>query len=261
MGLSAASARIFLLTKENNSYELQAQDISEERMVLAKEQEQIANEYSDATSNMIFQSRVTTESTTEQRTMTLGNLALSQSGNVQGTTGSLVAIADGSGTMVAAARLGSDGNVEYFKNEGGSLVATSATDSLISKLDRNGFGTPLQNGVENGAFKIFVQDTSDTANTEATTDRKVKVGGKETFFVQKDVDSLSGSSSRYYTEDDAAAQAKYQTEMTRVTALDTKLENKLNHVETQKKSVEKELESAESVKSSNVDRTFSYFGN
>ena len=79
------------------------------------------------------------------------------------------------------------------------------------------------------------------------------------YFDQKSPESLSEVSSRYYTEDDAAAQAKYNTAMAKVNTLDTRLENKLNQIETQKKAVEQEMESVDSIIQSNIERTFQYF--
>lgn len=129
------------------------------------------------------------------------------------------------------------------------------TEIIIDQLNVPGAGTMFQNGVENGGFQILVQDTSDTANANGA---DITVGNQ--FYVRKSFDALTNGSSRYYTEDDAAAQAKYDTAMAKVNALDTKLENRLNQVETQKKAVEQEMESVDSIIKSNIERTFKYFG-
>ena len=47
--------------------------------------------------------------------------------------------------------------------------------------------------------------------------------------------------------------------MAKVNTLDTRLENKLNQIETQKKAVEQEMESVDSIIQSNIERTFQYF--
>jgi len=315
MGLSATSARIFLLTKENNSYELAAQDVSEERMILAKEQEEIANEYSDATSNMVYQCRVVEDGETQNQTMSLDSLAKSQSAGVDTANGNAVVIADATGKPMVAARYeppsdtATKGKVTYSVNVGGFMVdfnydplsekgsfaQDSPTDAayagpkfskddqtselakkytqIIGQLNTNAQNSILQNGIENNSLQLWVQAPDAEANGKTLSqivttsnvfkknDGTEQVKTENDFFTRKSPDSLSGTSSRYYTEDDAAAQAHYQSEMTRTSALDTKLENKLNHIETQKKACEKELESAESIKSSNVDRTFSYFQN
>ena len=48
-----SQARLLLLTAKNDALELQAQNVEQERLLLAQEQETIAQEYSDKTTNTI----------------------------------------------------------------------------------------------------------------------------------------------------------------------------------------------------------------
>lgn len=388
MGLAASQARLLLLTAKNDALELVAQQIENERLILAQEQELIAQEYTDATSDEIKIVRVNQpDGATTQESLTLESLAKS----LQGKT---IVIADADGTPLISARAthkDGDWDINYdiivdsqfvfenkdiadeieaqksnelaaSKREDVYNVATAKLDkiketrddlkddadkkekydkcvteynnlktaietyeeskqddeaigilsdainsavkgsidadyegykyeesssdtnskyhtldvmdpdeyegdnekykellenarNIIENFNINGAGTTFQNGVENGAYQIWVQDTSDSANVKSTDHI---VGDK--FFTRKTFDAITTGTSRYYTENDAAAQAKYDTAMAKVSALDTKLENRLNQVETQKKAVEQEMESVDSIIKSNIERTFKYFG-
>lgn len=286
MGLAASQARLLLLTAKNDALELSAQKIEQERLMLAQEQETIAQEYSDATSNTIYTCRVVDENgETQQVSMGLDSLAKSQAGSAG--TGASIIIADANGKPVVkatASRVATDDTnlgswqMDYQVEVDGEMVdiddlkGTNDTlykyyKNVIESLNSNGSNSPLQYGIGSGGFQLWVQDTSDTANVDSTdqivSDTKVSDSGKvsvnDDFYVRKAPESLSGVTSRYYTEDDAAAQAKYNTAMAKVNALDTRLENKLNQVETQKKAVEQEMESVDSIVQSNIERTFQYF--
>lgn len=313
MGLAASQARLLLLTAKNDALELQAQKIENERLILAQEQETIAQEYTDKTSNTISTCRVTNpDGTTTQETMTLTSLAKANQGKAI-----VIANADGEPIIKAKADWGEakdskdaasaewetqysvmigdefvdvdfnknleeqakaliDGNPkagEEGHNAGLANMTVSKVTSLLKyfkntkeQFDKNGSGTVLQNGIANGGYQVWVQDTSETANPDSTslTAGEVKdVGGTKVlndgYYVRKTPESMNSVTSRYYTEDDAAAQAAYDTAMAKVNALDTRLENKLNQVETQKKAVEQEMESVDSIIQSNIERTFQYF--
>ena len=288
MGLAASQARLLLLTAKNDALELQAQNVEQERLLLAQEQETIAQEYSDKTTNTIYTCRVFENGETQQQTMNLETLAKSQA--APGGPGSIV-IADSNGNPIVKATASDkteDGEtavgeyeMSYEVEVGG--VMTPLEDlkesnnalykyyqNVIEALRTNGSNSPLQSGIANGAYQLWVQDTAETANPDSTSlilssAGKIKKGDdveietSDSFFVRKNPESLSSVTSRYYTEDDAAAQAAYNTAMAKVNTLDTRLENKLNQIETQKKAVEQEMESVESIIKSNIERTFQYF--
>ena len=277
MGLAASQARLLLLTAKNDALELQAQNVEQERLLLAQEQETIAQEYSDKTTNTIYTCRVFENGETQQQTMNLETLAKSLS---QGGEGVSIVIADAKGNPIArATAIGEteDGDVavgeyqmEYEINVGGTMVKTTATNNVIEALRVNGSNSPLQTGLANGSYQLWIEDTSETANEDSTDlivgssgvighGEDAVVDAESKFYVRKSLESLSTVTSRYYTEDDAAAQAEYNTAMAKVNTLDTRLENKLNQIETQKKAVEQEMESVDSLIQSNIERTFQYF--
>ncbi len=289
MGLAASQARLLLLTAKNDMLELQAQRVAQERTMLAQEQEMIAQEYSDKTTNTVYVCRsVDEKGNTVQEAMCLDSLAKSE--------GKTMIIADSQGTPKVAAKYVDDapdkngktgGSCEYWVNVDGNMVKYADPDSaefekltarqqsaiknyyqdFIESMNLTGPSSPLQTKVSNGALQILVEDDTETANDESTS--RIVSGDWGTsdgeavnkmHFVRKAPESLSATTSRYYTEDDAAAQAEYDTAMAKVNALDTRLENKLNQIETQKKAVETEMESVDSLIQSNIERTFKYFG-
>ena len=269
MGLAASQARLLLLTAKNDALEFAAQKVEQERLLLAQEQETIAQEYSDATSNTIYVTRVTTaDGTTSQETMTLETLANAMA--PMGGEGKMVLIADANGNPIVAAKAvwDEDSNgwtQEYYSIDDGKNMTPltgGADNEIIRALNSNGVNNVLQAGLQNGAYQLLIQNTAEVIEEgdEAykTTDIYT-LNGKTLHFDQKSPESLSEVSSRYYTEDDAAAQAKYNTAMAKVNTLDTRLENKLNQIETQKKAVEQEMESVDSIIQSNIERTFQYF--
>ena len=263
MGLAASQARILLLTAKNDSLELQAQLISNERLLLSQEQEGIANKYSDATSNTVYKCLVNdpldkdnkTGSTT--KVMTLESLAESYSGG----TGEKIYVKYGDKFIGASAVFDASKkepwSITYYSADadGNGETKLSSEDPLVTAFNSSGANSILQTLARNEKIEIYVE-APETDSSESNND--TNIGGKQ--YVRKSPESLTNVHSEYYTEDDAAAQAEYQAAMSRVNTLDKKLENKLNQVETQKKAVESEMDSVNQIIKSNIERTFKYFG-
>lgn len=73
-------------------------------------------------------------------------------------------------------------------------------------------------------------------------------------------DSASNITDSYYTEDDAAAKAKYDRIQSEIQAQDKKLELELDDIESQRSAVTTEIESVEKVINENIESTFNAFG-
>ena len=251
MGLSANQARVLLLTSKNDAYELQAQLISNERLALAQEQERISNEYSDATSNEIYTCSVRDPSKAEGKGTSekiLNFESLSQANE-----GQIVYIEYGDKKYGAKSTYDDatgKWETKYYDADGKEIAAD---DTIKALNEQTSYGGALQVMARNNTIKIYIPADEDTNTAD---NANVRIGGKP--YVQKTPSSLATVSSRYYTEDDAAAEAAYNTAMAKVNAIDKKLENKLNQIETQKKAVETELESAKNLVKTNEERTFKY---
>lgn len=71
MGLSASQARQLLLTAKRNDLEFRAQQISQQRLVLSSQLEEIATDYENATSNRQMQIRLYTTGETDETQQTV----------------------------------------------------------------------------------------------------------------------------------------------------------------------------------------------
>lgn len=275
MGLAASQARILLLTARNDALELSAQMIEQERLMLAQEQETIAQKYSDATSNEVYINTYLEGKNNNEKTTT----CLTPAGISRGEGGKIIGIQNESGEVlfycksvqVEKTRKNENGEDEkvlewvdtYYKTNGEKIKEENVDKEVPSTFRNNSYNNPLQQAMRSGAYNVVVFQPEADSGTDAvknSDDVKDNLGiTTNGAFVAKSLESLSGTSSRYYTEDDQAAQAEYQAAMARVNRIDTKLENKLNQVETQKKAVESEMESAKQLVQKNIERTFKYF--
>ena len=333
MGLSASQARLLLLTAKNDGLELEAQMISNERLLLSQEQETIADEYSDATSNMIYEcSTSTVEASKDNGTTGTVKKGMSLKTFAQANCGAKASnakvykvqkdgykdkdgkeykkgdeieyskiVREADGTYDESSVVKEEGAAESWSNKvafsyggytyfaqaqfdmaaqndseaytmqywrmdsAGNIEEITEGDDILTSLNNSGPDGIFQRSMRNGTGELYIQtgqdqDLETSSFKIANFDKNAEDGSGKIGFVRKSADSLASTSSRYYTEDDAAAQAEYNTAMNRVNAMDKKLENKLNQIETQKKAVETEMESAEQLIKTNVERTFKYFG-
>lgn len=227
MGLAASQGRLLLLTARKSDLELQAQTISQERLLLSIQQETLATEYSDAVNNQVWQ--IKPMGSTAYQVLSVA--ALNEHFN-------------GDKFRVNQLGKGSSGNFRIVDTRTGELVDLSKLASADG--DANSPDTILQQGLANG---FYILETRDTVEDSPTNGEFIKM-------------SLAGDSSfrqQYYTEDDAAAKAKYDAALNRVQRLDKQLELKLNQVETQHKAVETEIESVDKIISNNIEGSFKYF--
>ena len=72
-------------------------------------------------------------------------------------------------------------------------------------------------------------------------------------------DATTAIQDRYYTEDDAAAKAKYDRLQNEIQQQDKKLELELDQIETQRSAVTTEIESVQKVINENIEKTFNPF--
>ncbi len=227
MGLAASQGRLLLLTARKSDLELQAQTISQDRLLLSIQQEHIATEYSDAVNNQIYQIRL--DDNQDWQALSIGALnAFYGNGET-----------DDSGTnyRIWDTRKGKAVDLKKIREADGD---SDTPDSTLQRMLTSGMW--------------LIQTVNRDSDNNIITDDK----GKSTFTSI----STAGQSSfrqQYYTEDDAAAKAQYDAAMARVQRLDKQLEIKLNQVETQHKAVETEVESVDKIISNNIESSFKYF--
>lgn len=73
--------------------------------------------------------------------------------------------------------------------------------------------------------------------------------------------ALSGTKDALYSEDDAEAQAIYETEMAKVQTQDKIYDTELKQVETQQKAAETEIDGIKSLLKGNIEKSFKIFSN
>lgn len=219
MGLAASQGRLLLLTARKSDLELQAQQISQDRLLLSIQQETIANEYAEKTNNQIYQIQLDDNNGYQPLSIAALN-SFFNSGNERS----------------------SGGRYRIYDTRSGKIVP----ESKIKEYDGNS-DTPdsaLQRNLVNGYWLIQTLDDGEGGTNDYVT---MSIAGESSF------------RQTYYTEDDGAAKAKYDAAMARVQRLDKQLELKLNQVETQHKAVETEIESVDKIISNNIEGSFKYF--
>ena len=265
MGLSASQGRMLLLTARKSDLEFRAQQISQKRLVLSQQLEDIASDYEDATSDR--QMKITLYSTsadtdggaqkiTKEVNLTYSNLI---SGSLGATDAIVVSNANeipgvsfadngelnmsGDGYEV---KKGADGKLRVSMESTGAVyivdgnLATGSTDSTGSVTGPN----YLQDCLRNGKYLIQRFDSSsDEGNW-----RNISW------------DATANISDGYYQDNDDSAKAKYDRLQQQIQAQDKKLEMELDNVETQRSAVKTEEESVKKVIDENIEKSFNAFG-
>ena len=149
------------------------------------------------------------------------------------------------------------------KNIKGALIAATAGSLATSA------STPLGMLAIEGLTKYsktLTKDEIEIANKGAqkVIDEITNLGKKGVKIVDadgKDVDlnSNNGFVTTYYTDDDRAAEAEYNTKTASIQVKEKRLQNDLNQVQTQQKACETEMDSVKKVLDKNIERTFKVF--
>lgn len=222
MGLAASQGRLLLLTARKSDLELQAQQISQDRLLLSIQQESIATEYAEKTNNQIYQIQL--DDNNGFQPLSVAALNSFFNGGNENSSGD---------------------NYRVYDTRTGKIVP----QSLISQYDGKKSDSPdsaFQRNLVNGYWLIQTKDNVEDSPTRGQ-------------FVTMTLAGQSNFRQTYYTEDDGAAKAQYDAAMARVQRLDKQLELKLNQVETQHKAVETEVESVDKIISNNIEGSFKYF--
>ncbi|MBQ4122409.1 hypothetical protein IJD44_01605 [bacterium] len=286
MGLAASQGRYLALTARHNDLTYEAQQIARQRLTLATQNQQVADEYNEAMSNTVLlvnvpdgSQRLTYDVITSQDPFSGLNMR----------------IVDSNGNVVVPPNPSSI-NVTY-KDENGEDVTETITDPR--EFANKYMGDDIQ---INNMANWSLEDLAEYYNENyATTDTIVQYdagiadylkSGNERYLFDpncKDPDYLqkmiasgewslqqpdaSGSSDwvdidwrgttsiteEYDTSDDAAAEAKYQTDMVELQRIDKMLEIRLEQVQTEQSAIEKEMESVKKIISKNIESTFKTF--
>lgn len=289
MGLAASQGRFLCLTARMNDLVYEGQQISQQRMALADEQSAIARNYTEAMGNKIMQC-----TTPEGGTQILTYDILT---NQDPATGLCMRIVDLNGNVVTMPKT-TTLNVTT-KDENGNDVSESFTNSkdFISKY-MSDLSEDEKNQMSLNSLSSVVDYFNQNYDTSAmtlslyhSTDSTLKNENERYLFDENCTDPKylqemlttgqwllqkvsdpntnkfenivwqgnSAIQEVYDTSDDAAAEAEYEAAMMELNKKDKLLELRLEDIQTQEQSVEKQIDSIKDVIKSNIEDTYKTF--
>lgn len=248
MGLASSQARLLLLTARKSDLEYRSQMISQRKIMLAMETEQLATEYTRSLSNRLLyfvfdQNGSTTETMSE---------VLNYNGLVGENNESMIGkyiVTDAMGRMVIpeTGKVPSgftsvkEGDKEFavYKDKNGNV--TQKFEINVCKDVSNAY--VFQNALRNGG--LYVQ----------------KLNSESGQFESHAWQSSTQFQDRLYKEDDDVAQSKYETQSLTIQNQDKMLDLELKQIETQHKAIETEYDSVKKVIDKNIETSYKIFAN
>lgn len=277
MGLAASQGRLLLLTARKSDLEYRAQEISQRRLILATELETVCSKYARATANrqmkITMQVKMGEANQTQTKNLTYKNL-IEYGRNDDGTGNSVYRIKNSRGQVVVsdASELPKTASAAGYQGDGVN-VKVEGNRAIVSGTDKNGNDVYVeyvvdskisdsaetenyfQEGLRNGKFIIEQLTSLDPSGNQNLGENGEAVGTWNAVGWS----GMSEIQDNCYTDDDATAQAEYQSASARVQAQDKKLETDQKQIETQHKAVETEFESVQKVIQSNIENSFKMF--
>ena len=290
MGLAASQGRYLCLTARMSDLVYEGQQISQQRMALAKETSAIAQEYNDALSNTVMQAAIVGKDGQVQNQQLTYNVITSKDPFV----GLGMRIVDANGYVVVPDKVASL-NVSYTNEEGKEVNESYKTAAAFMKahmpeLNEDEFNEMSSLSLEEIALKF--QERNPDSTKKLSTSRNELAGEGEHYLYdencldpeylhrmissgewmiqQENPQTENGwsdfdwqASSRVTevldTTDDAAAEAKYEAAMQEIQKKDKILELRLEQVQTEESAIETEIESIKQVISKNIEDSFGTF--
>lgn len=290
MGLAASQGRFLCLTARMNDLVYEGQQIAQQRMALAAESKNIADAYNDAMNNKILQCTTPANGTTQLTYETIIN----QDPNtglcmrIVDVDGNVVSLPESKYLSVSSYVTDEEGNetinTEEFKTIGAfiSKYLPDMSDDEISKciaMDVDEFWTYYGENYSVDGISVSVKSTLSNGLKGDDERYCFDENCRDPQYLQNMLTSgqwllqqvqnhewesivWQGStmiSEVYDTSDDAAAEATYEAAMKDLQKKDKLLELRLEDVETQEQSVEKQIDSIKEVISKNIEDTYKTF--
>ena len=264
VGLSSSQARMLLLTARKSDLEYRAQMISQRKINLAMETQELATKYSNAMSNrtmyLTYQTGEGKDSQTVQQKLDYYGLT-SKDGVMN--TQYLIVTASGKYAYtgqtddetrsdfakVALKLAEAEGKDSQYYNADKTINLTKLYNDYESKMTYvKGMSNAdyFQEALRNGGLYV-AQASLDETTGEAGTFKNISWGS-----VGPIQDTLD-------TEDDAQAQAEYEAKTIVLSNQDKMLDLELNQIETQHKAIETEYSSVEKLVQKNIEVTYKIF--
>lgn len=274
MGLASSQARLLLLTARKSDLEYKAQVISQRKILLAMQTQELATDYTRALSNsrLYF---VYAQDANENKTISELLSYTGLTGENSATMAGKYIVTDAQGRLVVPSldnvpsgfkvttdqesgksyatyyfeqnKVDENGQIVYKKDENGNPTTTPETIPVAGQryevLTAPAILNPslFQNGLQNGSLFIDQWDTSSKTF-------KANVWQSDDNFQTK-----------LYTEDDDIAQAKYEASSLKLQNQDKMLDMELKQIETQHKAIETEYDSVKKVIDKNIEVSYKIF--
>ena len=298
MGLAASQGRYLCLTARNSDLVYEGQHISQQRLALTNETQAVADKYNEAMNNKIMQAN-TADGVTQQLTYDILTSQNPYSGlgmRLVDVNGNVVIPGEYIEVSSKEKQEATDGEESLSDNYNSSKKYTSK-DDFIAKYFPDITGDALTDLNSKSLLELCNYYNEQNPESDLNVVYKDKTSSElvsDGEHVVKDANCMDplylqemlstgqwliqqanpneesgwdeitwqGSSlisEVYYTADDAAAEAEYESEMTRIQKQDKLLELRLEQVQTQQSSVEKEMESVKQIIDKNIEDSFKTF--
>lgn len=290
MGLAASQGRFLCLTARLNDLVYEGQQIAQQRLALAEESKNIAEAYNNAMNNKILQCTTPANGTQQLTYETIIN----QDPNtglcmrIVDVDGNVVSLPESKYLSVSSKSTDESGNetttTEDFKTIGAfiSKYLPDLSDDEVSKcirMDVDEFWTYYNSNYSTSNITLSVKSSLENGLKSDDERYCFDENCKDPAYLQDMLTSgqwllqqvqnnewesivWQGStmiSEVYDTSDDAAAEATYEAAMKDLQKKDKLLELRLEDVETQEQSVEKQIDSTKEVISKNIESTYKTF--
>lgn len=290
MGLAASQGRFLCLTARLNDLVYEGQQIAQQRLALAEESKNIAEAYNNAMNNKILQCTTPANGTQQLTYETIIN----QDPNtglcmrIVDVDGNVVSLPESKYLSVSSKSTDESGNetttTEDFKTIGAfiSKYLPDLSDDEVSeciRMDVDEFWTYYNSNYSTSNITLSVKSSLENGLKSDDERYCFDENCKDPAYLQDMLTSgqwllqqvqnnewesivWQGStmiSEVYDTSDDAAAEATYEAAMKDLQKKDKLLELRLEDVETQEQSVEKQIDSTKEVISKNIESTYKTF--
>lgn len=286
MGLAASQGRYLALTARNSDLAYEMQQIAQQRLTLATQNQAVADAYNEAMSNTIMlvnmpdgSQRLTYDVITSQDPFNGLNMRIvDANGNVVVPTNQssiVVTYKDENGEKVtenitsakefSEKYMSDDVQIEDMANwtleEAASYYnQTYASEGVLVSYE-SGIDARLKGENERYLFDDNCKDPEYLQQMLTSGQwflQQVDVSGDDEWSTVE-WQGTSNISEVYDTSDDAAAESEYQNAMTELQNMDKILELRLEQIKTEQSAIEKEMESVKNVISKNIETTFKTF--
>ena len=223
MGMSASQARLLSITSRMNDIELRSQQISNTKIRLADESEQVANEYTTALNKTKLTYTDYSSGQAQQVDLTPKNLSQFGYKLINRETNEVF-----SGNVDAATMYEMVESGQFYIGEGGEEI-----EKLINEAPKG-----------NGGIRDQPKWVAHTFVTDA---KEITVSGNTQMAITSD------------TTDLAKAEAEYNAKTAKINAKEKKLDQQMKEMDTEHSALKTEYDSVKSLIGDNISKSFQLF--